>query len=60
MFNFHLGFAYHKTDENSQAIKALEKALTVETKQSGSFVEKDQAEALLKVLKAMPEVAVGV
>ena len=60
VFNYHLGVAYHKINENSQAIKALEKALSVETKQQGGFVEKDQVEALLKELKAIPEVATGV
>ncbi len=53
VFNYHLGVAYQKNNDPLQAIAALEIALSLAEKQGG-FVEKDQATALLKELKAMP------
>ena len=53
IFQYHLGVAQHKNNNITQAISALEKAIS---SKSSNFIEKEQAEALLLTLKVSLEV----
>ncbi len=55
VFNYHLGVAHYKSENISEAIRFLEKALKIEGSQQEQFVEKEVAEVLLKKLSATVE-----
>lgn len=50
VFNYHIAIAAYKSENNVEAIKFLNEALTLEKSQPGQFVEKEVAEVLLKRL----------
>jgi tetratricopeptide (TPR) repeat protein len=50
VFRYHLGMAYHKTNNKKAAITELEQALALGGK-TGGFAEKEAVEKLLKALK---------
>jgi tetratricopeptide (TPR) repeat protein len=51
VFRYHLGVAYHKTNNKALAITELEEALRL-GKKAGGFIEKEAVEKLLKTIKA--------